>query len=581
MLLFLLVSIFSTSIAKAQTCDIIILDIENTTELRIGQPANIYVEIFNNGDQAGNVQIIFEGLNDNVYSKSSYFSPNEIKRIYFNNILPSREGYVEVVARATINCAPPVDDERREIWFVSGAVTYTVTFTQSGLPANTLWSVTLGSVTRSSTTSSISFNVAAGTYSWSVSEVSCGAGCRYMPNPASGTISVPSQLSQSINFVRQFQVSFSTNPINSGTTSPTGSNWYNSGQTINIIANPNPGYSFSHWHSSTSLITINNINSASTTATINGPGIITANFNLISSCSRQNPSVTISPSSQTGNPGQTLTYTVYVTNNDNSACGSSTFTLTNTCPSGFTCSLSSSSLTISPGSTSSTSISVTSSSSSSPGTYTFSVTATNNADSTKRGTGSASYVVISQPFDFSLSVSPSSLVLHQGEVASLVVTLDLISGTSKPVNFSIASPPGISATISPSSCSPSCSAVLSVVTTTSTSPGTYYLVLVATGSVKTITIPITVLEAFQVISQPIQFKPKQEITYPIEVRPQAIRLEEQPTKTIEIVSQTGYTVDLTQSLFIIILILIIIALITLIWRFLPIFARRRKEPEDP
>ena len=97
-------------------------------------------------------------------------------------------------------------------------------------------------------------------------------------------------------------------------------------------------------------------------------------------CVKANPSVSISPSSQSGSPGQTLTYTVNVTNNDNAACGSSIFSLTVTqCPSGFTCGLSKTSVTISPGSTdSSTTISVTSPSTATVGNYTFKVRATNN-----------------------------------------------------------------------------------------------------------------------------------------------------------------------------------------------------------
>jgi hypothetical protein len=99
------------------------------------------------------------------------------------------------------------------------------------------------------------------------------------------------------------------------------------------------------------------------------------------SCTRANPTVTISPSSQTAQAGTTLTYTVSIKNNDNSACGSSTFSLSvSSCPSGWTCRLSKSSVKISPGSTdSSTTINVTSPSTASAGTYTFKVKATNSA----------------------------------------------------------------------------------------------------------------------------------------------------------------------------------------------------------
>ena len=110
-----------------------------------------------------------------------------------------------------------------------------------------------------------------------------------------------------------------------------------------------------------------------------------------STCTHANPTVTISPSSQTSSPGQSLTYTASIKNNDNSVCSASTFILTNTCPSGWTCSLNKNSVAISPGSTdSSTTITVTSSSSATSGTYSFSVTATS---SSYTGTGSANYVI--------------------------------------------------------------------------------------------------------------------------------------------------------------------------------------------
>jgi hypothetical protein len=122
-------------------------------------------------------------------------------------------------------------------------------------------------------------------------------------------------------------------------------------------------------------------------------------------CSHQSPNVVISPNSQQGAIGSTLTYTATVTNNDNSGCGSSTFSLMPTCPSGWSCYLDTSSLSISPGNTGSTTLRVTS-----PtytyvgGTNSISVTASSSSGS---GTGYASYV-ISSNCNYGLSISPNS-----------------------------------------------------------------------------------------------------------------------------------------------------------------------------
>jgi YVTN family beta-propeller protein len=62
---------------------------------------------------------------------------------------------------------------------------YPVTFTESGLPSGTNWSVTLAGSTLSSTTSSIGFSAANGSYGFTVGVVS-----GYVPTPAAGKATV-------------------------------------------------------------------------------------------------------------------------------------------------------------------------------------------------------------------------------------------------------------------------------------------------------------------------------------------------------------------------------------------------------
>ncbi len=67
----------------------------------------------------------------------------------------------------------------------TGSSTYSVTYTETGLPSGTIWSVTFNSVTDSSTSSSIQFTVISnGTYSFSVSSTG------YSASPASGSVAV-------------------------------------------------------------------------------------------------------------------------------------------------------------------------------------------------------------------------------------------------------------------------------------------------------------------------------------------------------------------------------------------------------
>jgi len=82
------------------------------------------------------------------------------------------------------------------------------------------------------------------------------------------------------NYKTQYQVSFASNPPEGGTTTPFGINIWEDPGSLSISATANFGNSFSSWSSSTASITFANSTSASTTATINGPGTITANFQL-------------------------------------------------------------------------------------------------------------------------------------------------------------------------------------------------------------------------------------------------------------------------------------------------------------
>jgi MG2 domain-containing protein/alpha-galactosidase-like protein/gametolysin peptidase M11 len=112
-------------------------------------------------------------------------------------------------------------------------------------------------------------------------------------------------------------------------------------------------------------------------------------------CVRANPSVALSPASQTTFPGMTTSYTVTVANVDNSGCGASSFTLQATVPSGWMGTLASSSLSLSPGASASTTLQVTSSPSALGGSYAITVSATDAAAAAFTASASATYVVFS------------------------------------------------------------------------------------------------------------------------------------------------------------------------------------------
>ncbi len=154
-------------------------------------------------------------------------------------------------------------------------------------------------------------------------------------------------------------------------------------------------------------------------------------------CTRSNPAVSIMSSSQSATAGSTLAYTVTVKNNDNSACDSSTFSLTPYCPSGWSCYLDQTSLSISPGYSASTTIRVTS-----PNTATstqFSVTATSNNYPYYSATGYATYTTypIYPTCSYSLSISPSSGSYTDSDRSWYISATDYSSGCASPITYSV------------------------------------------------------------------------------------------------------------------------------------------------
>lgn len=112
-------------------------------------------------------------------------------------------------------------------------------------------------------------------------------------------------------------------------------------------------------------------------------------------CTPAAPAVVLSPSSSPARPGDTVAYTVLVTNRDSSACPGSTLALSAMVPSGWVGSLSSASVTLSAGQQGSTTLTVTSAGAVTDGSYPVSATATDmtGPDLSGSGSGSAVYCV--------------------------------------------------------------------------------------------------------------------------------------------------------------------------------------------
>ncbi len=130
-------------------------------------------------------------------------------------------------------------------------VTYTVTFTEGGLPSGTTWSVNLNGVSESSNTVSIAYTEPNGTFSYSV-----GAVAGYAASPSSGTVTVAgSPVTQAITFTAlpppTYALRFTESGLSTGTkwsvtcngTTESSATRSSTGSSI-VFIEPNGTYSF-------------------------------------------------------------------------------------------------------------------------------------------------------------------------------------------------------------------------------------------------------------------------------------------------------------------------------------------------
>jgi hypothetical protein len=162
-------------------------------------------------------------------------------------------------------------------------------------------------------------------------------------------------------------------------------------------------------------ITITQLSHNSTSATVQvtfGPAV----------CAKGKPTVSISPASKQGSAGDTLSYTLFVTNNDTSSCANTTFsTSISGLPAGFT--YSTTNLSLPPGANGSSSFTVTSPSGQPDGSYTFTATAADTGDPAHSNTADAAYVV------FTDTIAPTVNIISPTDGSNL--------GKGKNVNIKV------------------------------------------------------------------------------------------------------------------------------------------------
>jgi M6 family metalloprotease-like protein len=138
-------------------------------------------------------------------------------------------------------------------------------------------------------------------------------------------------------------------------------------------------------------------------------------------CVRSNPSLGLAPSqSQWVPPGSTVSYTVLVTNNDNSGCAASSFQLQAAVPTGWGATFAAPTLSIAPGGSASTILQISSPSTAPDAFYNVAVSATNSAYSTSNGSTTATVVLVSS---LTVSVSTDRVSYTRNQTISMMATV--------------------------------------------------------------------------------------------------------------------------------------------------------------
>ena len=221
------------------------------------------------------------------------------------------------------------------------------------------------------------------------------------------------------------------------------------------------------------------------TLTISGTdGTLTHTASITLVVSAVDFSLSASPASQSVNQGNSTSYTVTETG-INGYTGTVSYSVTAGLPAG-------ASTTFAPTSTTgsgTTTLTVATLATTPVGNYTLTISGT---DGVITHTTTVT-LVVSTP-DFSLSVTPSSQTINQGNPTSYTITLNPISGYSGTVTFGLSGQPaGVSFNFAPPTLTGSGSTVLNITTATSTVPGTYPLTINASDGTLTHTTSVTLV----------------------------------------------------------------------------------------
>lgn len=164
------------------------------------------------------------------------------------------------------------------------------------------------------------------------------------------------------------------------------------------------------------------VNLTWTPASISGTGA-TVNITVATpTCTPSNPTISMTGPTSSVAPGAIANWSVTVTDNDSSSCSSSSYSLGNTVPLGWSGVYNTNSVTLSPGTSTTVSLGVAAPSGTPDGTYSVGASTNNSSATTYAASSSGSETIYTAPA-ISVSVSTSATSYSRGQTVSISVSV--------------------------------------------------------------------------------------------------------------------------------------------------------------
>jgi hypothetical protein len=150
------------------------------------------------------------------------------------------------LASFTLTTSGPSDEAAEFAPYIAPIpATFTLTVTETGLPARTAWWLSDGSTGAGSTGESISLSGLNGSYLVTVPAVRIGTGEQFVSNMTGVSRVVTSNLTVSVGFSAQYLL---TVVAGAGGTATPGTEWVGQGSSVSLSASSSPGYRFESWN---------------------------------------------------------------------------------------------------------------------------------------------------------------------------------------------------------------------------------------------------------------------------------------------------------------------------------------------